>query len=46
MASRRTDGSRFSDGVPSAVVLHALISPIGIIASDAMIAIIIRQTTR
>ena len=45
MASRRTDGNRFSDGVPSAVVLRAL-APIGIIASDAMIAIIIRQTTR
>ena len=46
MVSHTTDGNRFSDGVPSAVVRRALIAPASIIASSALISIIIRQTTR
>ena len=47
MVSRTTDDTRFSDGVPSAVVRRALIAPAAIIAPGALISIIIiRQTTR
>ena len=47
MVSRTTDGTRFSDGVSSAVVRRALVAPAAIIAPGALISIIIiRQTTR
>ena len=47
MVSRTTDGNRFSDGVPSAVVRRTLVAPAAIIAPSALISIIIiRQTTR
>lgn len=47
MVSYTTDGNRSYDGVPSAAALRAFIAPAdSIIASSALITIIIRQTTR
>ena len=46
MVSYTTDGNRFYDGASSAAVRRALVAPVEIIASSALIGIIIRQTTR